>query len=140
MTVVAVIGTGRMGAAMVGRLVAAGYDVIAWNRDGAKADALGVSVAASARDAVANADVVVVSLADDAALEAVYRGGDGLVAGLGPDTVVVDTSTVDPETVRGLGRLVAGAGAVLLDAPVSGSVPVVERGQLTVMVGGDPPR
>jgi 3-hydroxyisobutyrate dehydrogenase/2-hydroxy-3-oxopropionate reductase len=111
--------------------------VVAWNRDRAKAEALGVPVAASPREAAATADVVVLSLADDAALEAVYHGADGLVAGLAGGTVVVETSTVDPQTVRTLGRAVANAGAFLLDAPISGSVPVAERGQLTSMVGGD---
>jgi 3-hydroxyisobutyrate dehydrogenase-like beta-hydroxyacid dehydrogenase len=138
MTAVAVVGTGRMGAAMVGRLAGAGHDVTVWNRSPDRAAALGVPVAGSAREAVATADVVLVSLADDAALDAVYHGDDGLAAGLAPDTVVLETSTVDPDTVRGLGPLVAKTGAVLLDAPVSGSVPVVERGQLTLMVGGDP--
>ena len=137
MTAVAVVGTGRMGAAMVGRLVAAGHGVVAWNRDLAKAKVLGVPVAATPREAAATADVVVLSLADDAALEAVYHGADGLVAGLAVESVVVETSTVDPQTVRTLGRAVADAGAFLLDAPVSGSVPVVERGQVTLMVGGD---
>jgi 3-hydroxyisobutyrate dehydrogenase/2-hydroxy-3-oxopropionate reductase len=135
---VAVLGIGRMGAAMVGRLVAAGHNVLAWNRDRAKADVLGVPVADSPRVAAAGAAVVLLSLADDAALNAVYHGADGLIAGLTPDTVVVETSTVDPQTVRDLGPFVERAGAVLLDAPVSGSVPVAERGQLTVMVGGEP--
>jgi 3-hydroxyisobutyrate dehydrogenase/2-hydroxy-3-oxopropionate reductase len=138
MTAVAVVGTGRMGAAMAGRLAAAGHEVTVWNRDSSRASALGLPVARTAKAAAQQADVVVVSLADDAALDAVYRGEDGLVAGLAPDTVVVETSTVDPDTVRALEPLVAGAGAALLDAPVSGSVPVVERGQLTVMAGGDP--
>jgi 3-hydroxyisobutyrate dehydrogenase/2-hydroxy-3-oxopropionate reductase len=139
---VALVGTGRMGAAMVGRLRGADYPVTVWNRTSARADevaaATGASVAASAREAVSGAGVVLVSLADDAAVEAAYTGPDGLVAGLGTDAVVLETSTIDPATVRAMGPQVAGRGAVLLDAPVSGSVPVVERGELTFMVGGDP--
>ena len=57
--------------------------------------------------------------------------------GLRPGAVVVETSTVSPETVRALAAPVRDAGATLLDGPVSGSVPVVERGELTVLAGGD---
>jgi 3-hydroxyisobutyrate dehydrogenase/2-hydroxy-3-oxopropionate reductase len=59
------------------------------------------------------------------------------VAGLRDGAVVVETSTVSPQTVRALAPSVSAAGGSLLDAPVSGSVPVVERGELTVLVGGD---
>lgn len=139
---VAVIGTGRMGSAMVGRLVSAGHDITVYNRTRARAEAVaadyGLTVAPTPREAVANAEVVLVSLADDAAVREAYLGRDGIVAGLGVDTVVADTSTVDPETIRALEADVARAGSTLLDAPVSGSVSVVEAGQILVMAGGDP--
>jgi 3-hydroxyisobutyrate dehydrogenase-like beta-hydroxyacid dehydrogenase len=139
---VAVVGTGRMGGAMVGRLRAAGHPVAVWNRTRTRAGDLaattGATTAATAREAVADAGAVLVSLADDAAVEAAYSGPDGLVAGLAPGTVVLETSTVSPDTVRALAPQVAARDAVLLDAPVSGSVPVVQRGELTFMVGGDP--
>ena len=138
---VAVIGTGNMGAAMVARLRAHGRPVTVFNRTASRAAALaartGAEVAASARAAAASAGVVVVSLADDAAVAAVYEGTDWLVAGLRPGAVVAETSTVSPETVRALAGPVSAAGATLLDAPVSGSVPVVERGEVTVLAGGD---
>jgi 3-hydroxyisobutyrate dehydrogenase/2-hydroxy-3-oxopropionate reductase len=137
MTAVAVVGTGRMGAAMAARLIGAGHRVVVYNRSRARAERVGCAVAGTAREAAAGADVVLVSLADDAAVEAVYHGTDGLVAGLSTGTVVLETSTVHPDTVRALAPFVAGAGATLLDAPVSGSVPVVERGELTFMAGGD---
>jgi 3-hydroxyisobutyrate dehydrogenase/2-hydroxy-3-oxopropionate reductase len=133
---IAVVGAGRMGTAMVGRLRAAGHGVVVYNRTRERAAATGAPVAATAREAAAGADLVVVSLADDAAVDAAYRGDDGVVAGLRADAVVVETSTVAPDTVRGLARLVHGRSAMLLDAPVSGSVPVVERGELTFLVGG----
>jgi len=139
---VAVIGTGRMGSAMVGRLVSAGHDVTVYNRTRARAEAVaadyGLTVAPTPREAVANAEVVLVSLADDAAVREAYLGPDGIVAGLGVDTVVADTSTVDPETIRGLEADVARTGSTLLDTPVSGSVSVVEAGEILVMAGGDP--
>ena len=78
-----------------------------------------------------------VSLADDKAVLSVYAGPDGLAAGLRPGAVVLETSTIDPETVRMVQPLVAERDATLLDAPVSGSVPLVQRGELTFMVGGD---
>jgi 3-hydroxyisobutyrate dehydrogenase-like beta-hydroxyacid dehydrogenase len=138
---VAVVGTGRMGTAMVGRLVLAGHQVTVYNRTRTRAEAVaathGVSVAANPRGAASTADVVVVSLADDAAVRAAYLGSDGLVAGLRTGTVVADTSTVDPATIRALAPEVARLGATLVDTPVSGSVSTVESGQLLVMAGGD---
>ncbi|MDH3540687.1 MAG: NAD(P)-dependent oxidoreductase [Acidimicrobiia bacterium] len=139
--IVAVIGTGRMGAAMAGTLRRAGFDVVVFNRSPASAQdvaaATGARVGTTAGEAAAEADIVVSSLADDAALEAVYLGPDGVVAGLRPGTVVADTSTIDPGTIRDLLPSVLAAGSHLIDAPVSGSVQLVEAGKLTIMVGGD---
>ena len=138
---VAVIGTGRMGTAMVGRLAGAGHLLTVHNRTRARAEAVAArhdaAVAPTPREAVREADVVLVSLADDAAVTAAYGGPDGLVAGLAAGQVVADTSTVDPETLRGLEAAVVAAGAALLDTPVSGSVSAVEAGALLVMAGGD---
>jgi 3-hydroxyisobutyrate dehydrogenase/2-hydroxy-3-oxopropionate reductase len=130
-----------MGAAMVGRLAGAGHHLTVHNRTRAKAEAVAArhdaAVAPTPREAVREADVVLVSLADDAAVTAAYGGPDGLVAGLAAGQVVADTSTVDPETLRGLEAAVVAAGAALLDTPVSGSVSTVEAGALLVMAGGD---
>ena len=139
---VAVIGTGRMGGAMAGRVAAAGHKLTVWNRSRDKAEAVatqlkGVSVADTAREAAAAADVVIVSLADDAAVRAAYRGDEGLVTGLRPGAVVADTSTVAPETIRGVEDDVLAAGATLIDTPVSGSVSSVEGGTILVLAGGD---
>ncbi|HEY8452063.1 MAG: NAD(P)-dependent oxidoreductase [Micromonosporaceae bacterium] len=138
---VAVVGTGRMGAAMAARLAGAGHEVVLYNRTRQRAAQvaaeIGARVVDTAAEAAAAADVVLVSLADDAAVEAVYRDASGLAAGVRDGTVVLEMSTVAPATVRALEPLVTAAGGTLLDAPVSGSVPVVQRGELTVMVGGD---
>ncbi|HET6686247.1 MAG TPA: NAD(P)-dependent oxidoreductase [Jiangellaceae bacterium] len=137
---VAVVGTGRMGAAMAARLRTCGADVVVHNRTRSRATAVavatGATVAETPREAAAGADVVLVSLADDAACTEAYGGEDGIVAGLSAASVVADTSTVGPWTSRRLNALVGERDAAMLDAPVSGSVPVVERGELTVMVGG----
>ncbi len=130
-----------MGAAMAATLGRTGFDVVVFNRTRSSADrvaaAIGARVAETAREAAAAADIVISSLADDAALEAVYTGPDGVAAGLRAGTVAADTSTIDPGTVRGLLAPVEAAGAALIDAPVSGSVGLVEAGKLTIMVGGE---
>jgi 3-hydroxyisobutyrate dehydrogenase-like beta-hydroxyacid dehydrogenase len=126
---------------MAKTIAAAGFEVGVWNRDRSKAAAVardfGGEVASTAAEAVRRADVVISSLADDAAMRSVYLGDDGICAGLRPGTVVADTSTVDPETSIAIGAEVDRTGAGFLDAPVSGSVSTVESGALTVMVGGD---
>ena len=138
---VAVLGAGNMAGAMVGTLRRGGFDVTVWNRTGARAEELaeshGSSTAASASAAVAAADVVLSSLADDEAVLATYLGATGAASACGPDHVVLEMSTIAPDTARRVGEAVAATGAAFLDAPVSGSVPTVEKGELTIMVGGD---
>ena len=135
---VAVLGTGRMGAAMVRRLAGAGFDLVVWNRDRSKAEACaelaGAPVAASPAEAAAGAEVVISSLADDAAVRDVYAE---LPAGLRSGAVALEMSTIAPDTVRGVAPAVEATGAAFLDAPVSGSVVRVESGELGIMVGGD---
>lgn len=136
---IAVVGLGRMGQAMVRRLTREGVDLAVWNRTPGRAHELaeetGATALGSAGEAAAR-PLVVVSLADDAAVLATYEGEDGIVSGLRPGTTVIETSTVDPQTIERLAAKVADTGAQLLDAPVSGSVPAVEAGTLTFMVGG----
>ncbi|HEY7705043.1 MAG TPA: NAD(P)-dependent oxidoreductase [Acidimicrobiia bacterium] len=137
----AVIGTGRMGAAMARRLAAAGFPLVTNNRTIEVAEELARELdavaAATPGQAAGQADVVITSLADDVAAREVYLGGEGLVSGLRPGTVVLEMSTIDPLTVHEIGAAVDGTGAVMLDAPVSGSVSSVAGGTLTIMVGGD---
>ena len=136
--VVAVLGTGRMGGAMVGTLRRAGFEVVVWNRDRAKADAVasehGARVAPTAAEAASAADVLITSLADD---EAGRRVVEALAGGLHAGAVVLEMSTIAPGTVRELAPRVLATGAAFLDAPVSGSVSTVEAGQLVIMAGGD---
>jgi 3-hydroxyisobutyrate dehydrogenase-like beta-hydroxyacid dehydrogenase len=138
---VAVVGTGRMGTAMARRISAAGHELTVYNRTAATAEALaaeiGAATAPTARAAAAAAAVVVVSLADDAAAAATYDGRDGLLAGLAEGAVVCDTSTVTPDVPRALAPRAAERGASLIDTPVSGGVPLADRGELTVLAGAD---
>jgi 3-hydroxyisobutyrate dehydrogenase-like beta-hydroxyacid dehydrogenase len=76
-------------------------------------------------------------VADEAAVEALYRGPGGVLEGLREGAVAADMSTVPPSVVKGLESDVQATGADILDAPVSGSVGLAESGQLTIMVGGD---
>ena len=140
-TTVAVLGAGRMGSAMAGRLAREGARVIVFNRTQAKADELAGRIdaraAASPAEAAFEADVVITMVADEDAVVGLYRRPDGVLDGLSERTVAVDMSTVLPDTIRGLEADVRNRGAGILDAPVSGSVPLVEAGTLTILVGGE---
>lgn len=138
---VAVIGLGRMGAAMARRIHGAGADLVLWNRDRAKSEAIshetGAPVARTAAEAAARSDFVLTSLADDDAVTSVYLGSDGIVEGIGERSIAIDTSTIDPDTTTRVGEAIDATGAGFVDCPVSGSVTTVEAGELTVMAGGD---
>lgn len=138
---VAVVGLGRMGSAMARRFHGAGHELVLWNRDRSKAEAVaadtGAEIAATAAAAAAGASIVVSSLADDQALRAVYLGDQGVATGIRSGSIAVDTSTVDPETSLEVGEGVDSKGARFIDCPVSGSVSTVEAGALTIMAGGD---
>ena len=137
---VAILGTGRMGGAMTRRLHESGFDVTVWNRTASKAEdavqASGARLAEEIGDAVREADVVISSLADDAAVRDVYLRPDGAAVWLQPQAVVAEMSTIAPETVREVGAKIEDRGAAVVDAPVSGSVAFTEKGELTIMVGG----
>ena len=141
MTTVAIVGTGRMGGAMARALARAGTNLILQNRTRARAEALaselGARVVATPAEAAAAADVTITMLADDDAVHSAYVGPNGLVEGSRPDTVLVDTSTVRPDTLRSVEAAVRATGAGLLDSPVSGSTALAQSGSLTLMVGGD---
>lgn len=141
MSTVGVLGMGRMGAAMARRLAESGFDVMVWNRTASRAEEVAESIggrhAASPAEVAGEAPIVVSSLADDRAVEEVHLADDGTLRGAGDGMVLLETSTVDPATITSLLPRFSGAGAALLDAPVSGSVSLVEQGSLTSMVGGD---
>ena len=74
---------------------------------------------------------------DDAAVQAITSGPDGILAGLARGKVYVDMSTISPQTSRDVAVQVRAVGAQMLDAPVSGSIPQAENGTLAIMVGGE---
>jgi len=138
--VVGLVGIGRMGTAMAGALQRAGHSLVLHNRTPEPAERLaselGAEVAASPAEVASRADVTLTTLADDAAVRAVFAGERGLLAGARPGTLLVDLSTVMPDTIRSLEEPARAVGAGLLDAPVSGSTASAASGQLTLMVGG----
>ncbi len=142
MTAVGILGTGRMGGSMARALAGAGFEIVCWNRTPDSAVALAAELGgrsvASPADVARAADVCVSMLADGPAVEAVYGGPDGLLAGARPGNVLVDSSTVPPSTIRQFEAAARRSGAGLLDAPVSGSVSLARSGTLTIMVGGEP--
>jgi 3-hydroxyisobutyrate dehydrogenase-like beta-hydroxyacid dehydrogenase len=133
------VGLGAMGAAIAGRLLSQGYTVYGTNRTRSKAAALieqGLLWCDSPREVAHAADVVFSMVTDDAALDALTAGPDGILAGLAAGKVYVDMSTVGPQFSRALGERVGSLGASMLAAPVSGSVPAAQAGSLAIIVGG----
>jgi 3-hydroxyisobutyrate dehydrogenase len=137
MTRVAILGTGKMGGAMARRLASSGFDVTLWNRTPAKAEELHLGrVAATPAEAARDADVVISSLTNDAAVRDVYLGEDGVLRSAAGQ-LLIDASTAGPEVIEELGREAETGSARLLAAPVLGSVPAVESGKLLILAGGD---
>lgn len=139
-TRIGVIGLGHMGGNMAARFLAAGYEVYGEERSREEAQELvtqGLRWKDTPREVAAAADVVITSLPNDDVLRAVASGPDGILAGLSSGTTWVDLSTISPRLSRETAERVHATGAAMLDAPVSGSVPQVQAGTLTIMVGGD---
>jgi len=149
------IGLGNMGVPMVKNLLKAGFEVTVFNRTAAKAASLqeaGAKLAASPAALWDVVDTIITMVADDAALQQIHQGKDGLLAGAGKAAagdgsgarraagggagMVIDMSTVSPATSRDLAAKLAAVGVDYLDAPVAGSVKPAELGQLVIMVGG----
>jgi 3-hydroxyisobutyrate dehydrogenase/2-hydroxy-3-oxopropionate reductase len=130
-----------MGSAMSRALAKAGFDLVLYNRTLVRceplAQELGCRIAPSAAEAVAEADLAISMVADEPAVEGLYRRASGALEGLSSGKVIVDMSTVPPSVVLGLADEVHARGAEILDAPVSGSTMLAQSGALTIMVGGD---
>ena len=134
------VGLGHMGGNMAARLLDAGYSVHGEAQSRERAEHLieqGLGWCDTPRELAESVDVVLTSLPDDRVLDEVASGPDGILAGLGAGKTWVDTSTVSPAGSRAMAKRVRDVGASMLDAPVSGSVPQVQSGTLTIMVGGD---
>ena len=141
MAKVAFIGLGVMGYPMAGHLRAKGHDVTVYNRTVAKAAAWvaehGGLSAPTPRAAALGQDIVFSCVGNDDDLRQVTIGSDGAFAGMSRGTVFVDHTTASAEVARELAAAATTAGFGFLDAPVSGGQAGAQKGQLTVMVGGD---
>jgi 3-hydroxyisobutyrate dehydrogenase-like beta-hydroxyacid dehydrogenase len=140
MSTIGFVGLGAMGSRIAGRLLDAGNDVYGTNRTKSRAQPLiehGLRWRDTPREVAAAVDAVFSMVTDDAALEAITSGSDGILAGLRPGQVYVDMSTVSPRASRTVAEQVKASEAEMLDAPVSGSIPQAESGTLAIMVGGD---
>ena len=133
-------GLGAMGARMARRLKDAGYPLAVWNRSAAAAEpfrADGVPVVPTPRELAGRSDVFVSMLFDDAAVRDVLSGPDGAFSASRPGLTFVEMSTLSLHTSLALHVTAERRGVGYLDAPVSGSTPQAEAGQLLVLVGGE---
>ncbi len=124
---------------MAGRVLAAGFPLTVYNRSRAKAEALarsGAAVAATPREAVANADVILCMVADDPASRAIWLGENGALAGAAPGSVLIESSTLSVSWITELAAAAAQRGCEFLDAPVTGTKPHAAKGELRFLVGG----
>ncbi len=142
--VVAFLGLGAMGAEMARNLMAAGFDLRAWNRTAAKAqavaggtDASRITVCRTPAEAAEGAAFVVSMVADDLATREVMLGADGVVTHGAKGLVVIDSSTNTPAMARAVAPAAHARGIAYLDAPVSGSIAQAKGRELVFMVGGD---
>ena len=129
-----------MGSRVAKRLLDAGHEVVGYNRTRSKAEwliAAGMRWGESPRAVAESVDVIFSMVTHTSALEEVTGGPTGILAGLGPDKVYCDMSTVSPARSRAIARQASAVGAHMLDVPVSGSVITLEQGKLTLMVGGE---
>jgi 3-hydroxyisobutyrate dehydrogenase len=134
------IGLGHMGNPMASRLLAHGYHVSVYDMDPAKTQAIagqGAGVAKDISELARTSDVLLSSLTTDEVVRSVYSGPEGVFAAARTGTVVLEMSTISPETSRELHRLGKQTGVEVLDVAVSGSTPAAEQGILTLLVGGD---
>lgn len=141
MSHIAVLGLGAMGSRMAANLLAAGHQVTVWNRTSAAAEALvsqGAVQAFTPKQAAEGADFVIAMLRDDVASRQVWLDADtGAILSMRPGAIAIESSTLSPDWVKELGMRLEVKDISLLEAPVSGSRPQAEAGQLVYLVGGD---
>ncbi len=135
------LGLGAMGARMAARLIEAGHELTVWNRTPHRADALvrlGATEAVTPAEAAAGAGLVFSMVRDDAASESTWLDPrSGALAAMPTGAIAIECSTLTPAHVARLARACAARETPFLDAPVAGSRPQAETGQLVFLVGGD---
>jgi len=129
-----------MGSAVAGRLMGLGHEVAVWNRTREKTKSLeasGAAVADTAAELATRSEVVITFLTDAAAIDAMYHGAGGLLAGDVRGKLFIDMSTVRPETAKALAAKVKAKGAAFVECPVGGTVGPAKEGKLFGFVGGE---
>jgi 3-hydroxyisobutyrate dehydrogenase-like beta-hydroxyacid dehydrogenase len=139
-TQIGFIGLGLMGSRLTLRLHSNGWNIRAWNRSpqpAAEINKAGIAIAPSVASLLAGSDVVLSSLANDAAVQSVYFDKGGVFSAAKQGTIVLEMSTISPELSRRLHQQANASGVKFLDVPISGSTPAVEAGTITLLAGGD---
>jgi len=137
---IGICGTGRMGAAIATRLLGLGHEIAVWNRTAAKTAPLaaaGAQVAATPAALAARSEAVITILTDATAIDAAYRGADGLLSGDVAGKLFIEMSTVRPETERALDEAVRAKRATLVECPVGGTTGPAKEGKLFGFAGGE---
>ncbi len=135
------LGLGLMGYPMARNLLRAGHEVAVWSNTTAKATKLAEAekarFCATPKEVAENADIIFLCVGDTRMATDVILGADGIIAGTHSGAVVVDCSTISVSQSREIGQALKAKGVDFLDAPVTGSTPGAESGNLTFMIGGD---
>lgn len=133
------VGLGIMGRGMAANLARVGFALTVWNRTAERAEPLvemGAEVVGSPAEVAAAADIIIVCVSDTPDVVQVVTGDDGIVEGAGAGSLVIDCSTISPQTTRELADTLAARDVAMLDAPVSGGSEGAADGTLSIMVGG----
>lgn len=136
---IGIAGIGKMGAAIGTRLLGQGYAVTVWNRSPQKAQGLidaGAQWAVTPQALAGSVDVVLTLLTDEAAIDQVYSGPEGLLSGAVQGKTFIDMSTVQPAKPQEMAQRVTAVGAAFLECPVGGSVGPAKEGKLLGFAGG----
>lgn len=137
---IGLVGTGRMGSAIVQRLISQGHTLTVWNRTRAKAAALeaaGAKVAATPAELAAKSEAIVTIMTNAAAIDAVYAGTDGMLSGDVKGKLFIEMSTVRPETQKALAMKAKAKGAAIVECPVGGTIGPARDGKLLGFAGGE---
>lgn len=140
METIGFIGLGNMGSQLVMRLLKAGHSVIGYNRTKDKATPLfelGMHWADSPNKVVDKCSIILMSLSNDQAVSEIVEGKNGLLSSSLNNKIIIDMSTISPETSRKMATQIHAIKGIMCDAPISGNPVMVKDGKATIMVGGD---
>ncbi|MEM7336027.1 MAG: NAD(P)-binding domain-containing protein, partial [Chloroflexota bacterium] len=134
------IGLGIMGQGMTLNLLKAGFEVTVWNRTASRMETAvnaGATAAASPKEVAEKSDIIITCVSDTPDVEAVILGETGVIHGAKAGSLVVDMSTISPQTTRNIAKTLAEKEIRMLDAPISGGSEGAVKGTLSIMIGGD---